>query len=140
MINGRDLNRCIDMLSELNATANNKRDKSLILELGYIIKQELDLVRAWENSHNEQTRKRDGESIDINKLLEDNAQLYKENETLLKNLNKLKGMIESKIPSIQEDLTAISRKFDLLNSHIETNYILGKNQLENNKIWHQNMY
>ena len=74
-----------------------------------------------ESSHNEQTRRRGGEPIDINKLLEDNAQLYKENETLLKNLNKLKGMIESKIPSIQEDLTVIGRKFDLLNSHIETN-------------------
>lgn len=47
MINGRDLSRCIDILSELNANANNKRDKSLILELGYIIKQELDLVKAW---------------------------------------------------------------------------------------------
>jgi hypothetical protein len=108
-------------LSELNANANNKRDKSLILELGYIIKQELDLVKAWESSHNEQIRRRGGEPIDINKLIEDNAQLYKENETLIKNLNKLKGMIESKIPSIQEDLTVISRKFDLLNSHIETN-------------------
>lgn len=120
MINGRDLSRCINILSELNANANNKRDKSLILELGYIIKQELDLVKAWESSHNEQTRRRGGEPIDINKLLEDNAQLYKENETLLKNLDKLKGMIESKIPSIQENLTVISRKFDLLNSHIET--------------------
>ena len=77
MINGRDLSRCIDILSELNANANNKRDKSLILELGYIIKQELDLVKAWESSHNEQTRRRGGEPIDINKLLEDNAQLYK---------------------------------------------------------------
>ncbi len=121
MINSRDLNRCIDILSELNANASNSLDKALILELGYIIKQELDLVEAWENSHNEQTRRRGGEPIDINKLLEDNVQLYKENETLLKNLDKLKAIIDSKIPSIQEDLTVISRKFDLLNNHIETN-------------------
>jgi hypothetical protein len=121
MINGNDLNRCIDILSELNANANNKRDKSLILELGYIIKQELDLVKAWESSHNGQRLRCGGAPIDIEKLLEDNAQLYKENETLLKNLNKLKGMIESKIPAIQEDLTVINRKFDLLNNHIETN-------------------
>lgn len=121
MINSRNLNRCIDILSELNANASNSLDKALILELGYIIKQELDLVEAWENSHNEQTRRRGGEPIDINKLLEDNVQLYKENETLLKNLDKLKTIIDSKIPSIQEDLTVISRKFDLLNNHIETN-------------------
>lgn len=121
MINSRNLNRCIDILSELNANASNSLDKALILELGYIIKQELDLVEAWENSHNEQTRRRGGGPIDINKLLEDNVQLYKENETLLKNLDKLKTIIDSKIPSIQEDLTTISRKFDLLNNHIETN-------------------
>lgn len=121
MINSRNLNRCIDILSELNANASNSLDKALILELGYIIKQELDLVEAWENSHNEQTRRRGGEPIDINKLLEDNVQLYKENETLLKNLDKLKAIIDSKIPSIQEDLTVISRKFDLLNNHIEAN-------------------
>lgn len=122
MINSRNLNRCIDILSELNANASNSLDKALILELGYIIKQELDLVEAWENSHNEQTRRRGGKPIDINKLLEDNVQLYKENETLLKNLDKLKTIIDSKIPSIQEDLTTISRKFDLLNNHIETNF------------------
>jgi hypothetical protein len=121
MIDGKDLNRCIDILSELNANTTSSRDKKLILELGYIIKQELDLVKAWESSHNEQRIRRGGEPIDINKLLEDNAQLYKENETLLKNLNKLKGIIESKIPAIQEDLTVINRKFDLLNNHIETN-------------------
>ena len=121
MINGRDLSRCIDILSELNANANNKRDKSLILELGYIIKQELDLVKAWESSHNEQTRRRGGEPIDINKLLEDNTQLFKENEKLLKSLAKMKEIIDSKIPAIQEDLSVINGKFDMLNNHIERN-------------------
>lgn len=120
MINGRDLSRCIDILSELNANVSNKRDKTLILELGYIIKQELDLVKAWESSHNEQRMRRGGEPIDINKLLEDNAQLYKENETLLKNLAKMKGIVESKIPSIQEELVVIEGQFNALNSHIET--------------------
>ena len=119
MINGRDLSRCIDILSELNANVSNKRDKTLILELGYIIKQELDLVKAWESSHNEQRMRRGGEPIDINKLLEDNAQLYKENENLLKNLEKMKGIVESKIPSIQEELVVIEGQFNALNHHIE---------------------
>lgn len=119
MINGRDLSRCIDILSELNANVSNKRDKTLILELGYIIKQELDLVKAWESSHNEQRMRRGGEPIDINKLLEDNAQLYKENDNLLKNLAKMKGIVESKIPSIQEELVVIEGQFNALNHHIE---------------------
>ena len=96
MIDGKDLNRCIDILSELNASITSKKDKQLILELGYIIKQELDLVKAWESSHNEQALRIGGQPIDINKLLEDNAQLYKENETLLKNLKKLNDIIEIK--------------------------------------------
>ena len=119
MINGRDLSRCIDILSELNANVSSKRDKTLILELGYIIKQELDLVKAWESSHNEQRMRRGGEPIDINKLLEDNAQLYKENENLLKNLEKMKDIVESKIPSIQEELVVIEGQFNTLNQHIE---------------------
>ena len=63
--------------------------------------------------------RRGGEPIDINKLLEDNAQLYKENETLLKNLEKMKGIVESKIPSIQEELVVIEGQFNALNHHIE---------------------
>ena len=121
MIDGKDLSRCIDILSELNASITSRKDKQLILELGYIIKQELDLVKAWENSHNEQALRRGGQPIDINKLLEDNAQLYKENETLLKNLKKLNDIIEIKLPMVQEDLSVIGQKFDALNQHIETN-------------------
>ena len=121
MINGRELNRCIDILSELNANTSSKRDKSLILELGYIIKQELDLVKAWESSHNEQITRRGKEPIDINKLLEDNTQLFKENEKLLKSLAKMKEIIDSKIPAIQEDLSVINGKFDMLNNNIERN-------------------
>lgn len=119
MINGKDLNRCIDILSELNANAASRKEKQLILELGYIIKQELDLVNLWEQNHNNSIRGR--ERIDINKLLEDNAQLYKENQTLLKNLDKLKTMIETKLPSIQTDLTEIKNEFNVLNNHIENN-------------------
>lgn len=119
MINCNELNRCIEILSELNANTTNRREKALILELGYIIKQELDLVNAWESNHDKQINNHRGKPIDINKLLEDNAQLYKENETLLKNLNKMKGMIESKIPAIQEELSVINGNFNALNQYLE---------------------
>lgn len=119
MIDGKDLNRCIDILSELNANAASRKEKQLILELGYIIKQELDLVNLWEQNHNNSIRGR--ERIDVNKLLEDNAQLYKENQTLLKNFDKLKAIIETKLPSIQTDLTEIKNEFNVLNNHIENN-------------------
>lgn len=119
MINGKDLSRCIDILSELNANAASRHEKQLILELGYIIKQELDLVNSWEQSHNKPIR--GIERIDINKLLEDNAQLYKENQTLLKNLDQLKAIIETKLPSIQTDLVEVKNKFNVLNNHIEKN-------------------
>jgi hypothetical protein len=121
MISASDLNRCINILAQLNANTNNRRDRNLILELGYIIKQELDLVNEWNSKHYEQSKILGNKAIDVDKLLEDNAQLYKENETLLKNLEKMKNMIESKIPSIQEDLSLINQKFDFLNNHIETN-------------------
>jgi hypothetical protein len=119
MIDGKTLSRCIDILSELNARANDSRDKNRILELGYIIKQELDLVRAWESEHSEQKMKRGGAPIMVDKLLEDNAQLYKENETLLKNLEKLKNIVESKLPIIERHLEQIDNQFGSLNSFME---------------------
>ena len=122
MIDGKDLNRCIDILSELNANTTSIRDKKLILELGYIIKQELDLVKAWEDGLSEQSRlKYRTKTIDVNKLLEDNVQLYKDNEKLIKSVATLKGIIDTTIPSIEKKLGTINKKFDFLNNSIETN-------------------
>lgn len=101
MIDGKNLNRCIDILSELNANATSRRDRELILEVGYILKQEYDIIKEWENSQNRDSSKK-GVKLDANKLLEDNIQLCKENATLLKDVAKMKDIIESKIPLIIE--------------------------------------
>ena len=117
MIDKRDLNRCMDILAKLHANTQSNGDKQLLLELGYIIKQELDLVNAWEESHNKQARGR--EQIDVSKLLEDNAQLYKENQTLIGNLDTMRKLIEDKIPSIEDNLHIIGNKFNVLHEQLE---------------------
>jgi hypothetical protein len=120
MISYNDLNRCIDILSELNAHIDsNEVDKSLILELGYIIKQELDLVKSWDDANNKNAMKRGIKQIDPQKLLEDNIQLFNEKEKLLKILAKMKEDLEKKVPLIQKELSLIKEKFDILNNHIE---------------------
>ena len=43
MISAKDLNRCIDILAELNAGAS-QNSKGLILEVGYILKRESHLL------------------------------------------------------------------------------------------------
>ena len=43
MIDAKDLRRCMNILAELHASSRSNNDKQLILELGYIIKQELDV-------------------------------------------------------------------------------------------------
>jgi hypothetical protein len=119
MISAKDLRRCIDILAELNVHASSQ-EKRLILEVGYILKQELNAVEAWD-SQIKSNKERGYDNIDVKKLLEDNTQLFKENEKLLKSLAKMKEIIDSKIPAIQEDLSVINGKFDMLNNHIERN-------------------
>lgn len=118
MLSVNDLNRCVDILSDLNSRVTNNQDKRLLLELGYIIKQELELVKA---AHNQNLRNRQT-SIDPQKVLADNIQLCKENDALLKNIRKLNEIIEDKMPSIQKDLGMIRKKFDTLNKHLEDNF------------------
>lgn len=114
MISIEELSRCMEILSQLNASTYIRRDKQLILELGYIIKQEFDLARKLDNV----ARNRNGRNIDVNKLMEDNRQLFQENEKLINDINKLKDILYEKIPSIQEDIQKIGSKFDLLNQQI----------------------
>ena len=121
MINSKDLTRCMDNLAKLHANASSRNDRNLILEIGYIIKQELDLVKTWENSHSNSAEAM-RQPIDTKKLLEDNTQLYKENEKLVKSIKTLEQIINSKIPSINNDLGQIKSKFDTLNNNLENGF------------------
>ena len=109
MINRKDLSRCIDILAELNADIQNRKDKELLLELGYIIKQELDTINR--------TPIRD-EVFDINKLLEDNSQLYNENKKLIECAERMRNTVERVIPNIQNKIGEINFKFDTLNNNL----------------------
>jgi hypothetical protein len=108
MISAKDLNRCIDILAELNARAD-QNSKRLILEIGYILKTELNNVNAWDES---QRGRR--ENIDVKKLLEDNTQLFKENEKLIELNQKLKDVIEQRIPHVEQSIGGVNEKFEHL--------------------------
>ena len=112
MINEKTLTRCLDNLAEINANLTNSALKRLTLEIGYILKQELDNVTAWNNQFNKDNRHK-GYNIDINKLMEDNTQLFNENKKLHELNMKLKEVIDQKIPNVEN---AIGN----LNSRIET--------------------
>ena len=94
MISKEKLNRCLNILSELNARIPIQYDKNLILEMGYIIKEELNQIEL-ENK------------LDIKKLWQDNVALAKDNDTLHKTVQHLTSIINEKIPSINETLNTL---------------------------------
>lgn len=116
MISIEDLNKCIANLAQLSATST-RSDRQLLLEIGYILKQEIDHQEAWNQANN--TRGGGVKQIDIQKLLEDNSQLYKENQTLISSVAKLKDIIEHKMPQIQNYLETALIKCDNLNETLE---------------------
>ena len=116
MITAQDLERCVDILAEINANADT-RTKRLCLEMGYIIKQELEIVKAWDASQRKDRNRGYGD-IDVRKLLEDNSQLFNENKQL-QDLNiKLKEIIDQRIPSIENGIKEVNNKFNIMNENI----------------------
>ena len=113
MISAKDLNRCIDILAELNARAD-QNSKRLILEIGYILKTELNNVNAWDASQREDRERGRHGNIDVKKLLEDNTQLFKENEKLIELNQKLKDVIEQRIPHVEQSIGGVNEKFEHL--------------------------
>lgn len=111
MISERDLNKCIENLAEINANINNSALKHMILEVGYILKQELDNVKAWNRQFQNDDRNR-GRNIDVNKLLADNNQLFNENCKLNEVNLKLKEIIDHKIPNVEETINGINSKLN----------------------------
>lgn len=94
MISKEKLNRCLDILFELNTRILIQYDKNLILEMGHIIKEELNQIER-ENK------------LDIKKLWQDNVALAKDNDTLHKTVQHLTSIINEKIPSINETLNTL---------------------------------
>lgn len=118
MISAKDLNRCIDILAELNVNAPQS-DKRLLLEVGYILKQELDNVNAWDASQVANRDRGRHQTIDVKKLLEDNTQLFNENKKLLEMNSKLKEVIEQRIPHVEQSIGVVNSKFESLQSVLD---------------------
>lgn len=108
MMTSDELNRCIDILSELNSQANSTQ-KRLILELGYTLKQELNYVTEIESSS--QTRTKNGK-LELKGLLEDNVQLFNENQKLLQANKELKKLVEATIPMVDQKIGIIQEKIN----------------------------
>ncbi len=107
MISKENLNRCLSILSELNARIPIQHDKNLILEMGYIIKEELNQIEL-------------GNKLDINKLWQDNVALAKDNNTLHKTVQHLTSIINEKIPSVNETLNTLISNSSYLQACIQS--------------------
>jgi len=118
MLTEQDLNKCIDNLAEINANVNSAALKHLALEVGYILKQELDNVVRWNAQFKDDRHKGYG-NIDVKKLLEDNIQLCGENKQL-QDLNlKLKEVIDKRIPKVEEAIANIGEKVTTFSELVE---------------------
>lgn len=108
MLSAKDLSHCIDILAELNVNANHN-EKKLLLEVGYILKQELEIVNEWDKQFVGDNRMR-GHQIDVKKLIEDNTQLFRENQQLHEINMKLKNLIDRKIPQVEYCVRSVNDK------------------------------
>lgn len=95
-------NKCIELLVELDKiVGNNITAKSLVLELGYLIKQDGETNR--DRGH------RALQNDDANKL-------YQENQQLICDNLRLKDMLASKIPAIENALERIVSGYEAISS------------------------
>jgi hypothetical protein len=107
MISSRRLIRCIDLLAQINATGDI-RTRQMALEVGYVLKQELDVVTSVEqaqavNQANAMAR------LSPDTLLKDNIQLFQENQKLLKANMELKDMLEKKVDQLSAKMDSVNR-------------------------------
>lgn len=117
MIEAHDLNRCIDLLAEINLTADSNT-KRKILEIGYILKQELDIVSDWNAQQAREKKTGRHSEIDVRKLMEDNTQLFNECHKLQELNVKLKQVIDEKIPYIEHAINGVNDKVGVLTESI----------------------
>lgn len=120
MISLEDLKKCIDYLSMLS-THCSKRDEKILLEIGVIIQREINNLEEWNKANNSTLRR---QNIDADKLLADNIQLCKENQSLIESVGSMQYIVDKRIPEINYKLDLVLSKFDSLSKDIEK---LGEN-------------
>ena len=114
MISSRDLNRCIQLLAEINAKTSNVSTKEMTLEIGYILKQELDVVAEIERRRpHEQTT-----MFNIDSLYRDNTQLFQNNQKLIEENMRLKELVEERTNDIERAISNLTNRVIDINNKL----------------------
>ena len=114
MISSNDLQKCINLLAQIsNYATYDNRQKAL--EIGYILKKELDIVTGVEKMSQESNR---GRNLDMQGLINDNVQLFHENQKLLNENMELKTMLESRVNDIALKIHTVSSSISQVNQMI----------------------
>ena len=112
MISSNDLQKCINLLAQISNGASYD-DRQKAVEIGYILKKELDIVSDIERRNSQERRQPSMEG-----LINDNVQLFKENQKLLNENMELKTMLESRVTSISAKMNQVSMDVSNVNQLI----------------------
>lgn len=110
------MNRCIDLLAKINATGSAET-RAMALEIGYILKQELDVVVSLEQA-TAGGRNPLVNNVSPDNLLKDNIQLFNENQKLIKENMSLKEMLESRVVSLASKMESVKDGIHAINATI----------------------
>ena len=110
MISSNDLQNCINMLAQISNGAPHTT-RQMAVEIGYILKKELDIVTEIENKSNRRTP-------DMQGLMNDNVQLFHENQKLLNENMELKNLLEARVTGISAQLHSVCGDVSRINQLI----------------------
>lgn len=121
MLTSKELNKCIELLADINTMTNNNDIKMKLLEIGYSLKRELDNVSLIESMNADmENRARNMGSLDVKRLLEDNVQLFNEKERALKQNKELRDIIDSKLQIYETKLSLVTNSVNEVRKGVES--------------------
>jgi hypothetical protein len=121
MLTSKELNKCIELLADINTMTNNNDIKMKLLEIGYSLKRELDNVSLIESMNSDMdNRARNMGSLDVKRLLEDNVQLFNEKERALKQNKELRDIIDSKLQIYETKLGMVTNSINEVRKGVES--------------------
>lgn len=121
MLSSNELNKCIELLADINTMTNDRNIKTKLLEIGYTLKKELDntsLIESMDRDIN--NRVNNMGPLDIKRLLEDNIQLFNEKERVLNQNKELREILDSKLQIYETKLGMITSAMSDVKHTIET--------------------
>ena len=116
MISSTDLQKCLQILANITNGADYATRQQAV-EIGYILKKELDIVTAIEQRNASNSL---GRQIDMQGLINDNVQLFHENNKLLQENMSLKNILESRVNAIAQKMTEVCGDVSRVNHVIES--------------------